>query len=181
MRIWFILLLVAAIFAGSALGADGSWSPSPTSSEAPRCPRWFEDTPKFGPGRPQPVQLEGVSEAIVCRYLHAFSGAEVVHDPPLQSNLASKVTFQDVGRVRSLARSVNGLEPFRHPKREQRYCGVPVSGGFFLMFRYRDGHRETVKMVVTGCRHASAGKHGKLLHVTNELKRYLAEITTQQG
>lgn len=177
----FIVLLVAAVFSGSALVADGSRSASLVTPEPQRCPSWFEESPKLGPGRPEAVQLEGLSKVTVCRYLHAFSGSEVVHDPPLQSNVASEAILHNIVGVKSLARSVDRLEPFRHPKMEQRYCGVTVSGGFYLLFLYRDGHRESVNLVVTGCRHASAGKHGKLLHVTNELKRRLGEIAPPAG
>jgi hypothetical protein len=125
--------------------------------------------------------MKDLSEVTVCRYLHAFSGSEVVHDPPLSSDLASEVSLPGIAGVRSLARSINGQEPVRHPKMERRHCGITVSGGFYLLFLYRDGDRESVTLVVTGCRYASPGKHGKLLHVSNELKRRLGDIAPPAG
>src|SRR3954463_13410601 len=104
-----IILLSAALLAGSGAIADSSRSAALVSPEPQRCPPWFEESRKFGAGRPEAVQLGGLHEVTVCRYLHAFSGTEVVHHPPLQSNLASEATLHGIGRVKALARSVDGL------------------------------------------------------------------------
>jgi len=140
------------------------------------CPRWFEDAPRRGSGRSIAVSLSGLTQVTVCRYLHAFGGGEVVHHPPLKTNLVSEGRRRQLHTVKSLARGFNRLLPYPHPKEEARFCGNEGSGGFYVWFLYRDGHKASLEVKPSGCPHAIAGKGGRLLFLPTHLTRRLAKM-----
>jgi hypothetical protein len=167
------LLIVALIGQAHVSAAD----PNPEARELDNgCPAWFEDAPALGSGRPHPVQVEGLAGVTVCRYLHAFGGGEVVHHPPLQTNLVSEGTLERGRAVRSLAHAFDRLSPYSHPEKEIRFCGNEGSGGFYVRFVYRGGRRVSVRVIPSGCRRAVAGKHGRPLFLPTSLQQWLAAV-----
>lgn len=142
---------------------------------SPICPSWFENAPPLGPGRPEPIQQAGIAKATVCRYLHAFSGAESVREPPLRTNLVSAGSI-GMPAARRLANAVDRLQPYRHPRTSAELCGNESSGGFYVVFGYEDGHRESLIAKPSGCRHVIAGNRGKLLYLTLGVRTRLTAI-----
>lgn len=172
MKLVVLLSLVAALSGGHR----GDLRQQAANRHAGECPTWYETAPALGPGRPRAVAINGLKTVRVCRYLHAFSGGESVRHPPLKTNLVSHGVIRRPGAVRGIARRFDTLTPFPHPRLETGLCGNEASGGFYVLFRYRDGHGESLKVTTSGCRRVVAGRHGKTFALPVSLLERLIKI-----
>jgi hypothetical protein len=164
-------LVVLALVSG--LGGGRTDGPGLEAREgAPRCPGWFDQAPRLGSGLPVPVPVQGLRKVTVCRYLHAFSGEEVIHHPPIKSDLQSVQTIAHKAGVRSLATLFNRLEPYAAFEQEALNCPIESTGGFYFRFQYQSGRDVSVQVIPSGCPRAVAGRKGKVLVLgKNDLRR----------
>ncbi|HVW48517.1 MAG TPA: hypothetical protein VHA76_15780 [Solirubrobacterales bacterium] len=172
MNLIAVLSLVAAL-SGGHRGDPGREVVDPHGGA---CPTWYETAPALGPGRPRAVALGGLGNVTVCRYLHAFSGGESIHHPPLKTNLVSDGVIRRPASVRGLARRFDTLTPYPHPRQEPGLCGNEASGGFYVLFRYQDGHAASLKVTTSGCRRVVAGRHGRTYALPVSLLERLTAI-----
>lgn len=152
------------------------------TAEPAQCPTWFERAPRLGPGRPDAVELEGLTEVTVCRYYENPNGA---NGPDLPSNnkLATEKVLDQRRTARSLGRAFDRLRPY--PAQDAPYpdgqppmylCSAEFGGGFYLRFLYSGGRRSSVEVVPSGCPRAVAGKKGDWLSLSGDLRQRLMKI-----
>jgi hypothetical protein len=176
-------ILVQALLAFAMVGGSGGnsaiQSVDPVSvQKSSSCPAWFGQAPRLGRGLPVPVPKGGLKELTVCRYLHALSGQEVIHHPPLRSDLRSFQRITRVGRVEALADLVDRLEPYRDYKEQALGCPNESSGGFYFRFEYRNGKSVSVQVIPTGCSRAIAGRRGRVLALGKEEAKRVTSLAS---
>jgi hypothetical protein len=150
--------------------------------ETELCPRWFDQTPRLGPGRPDAVELGGLMEVIVCRYTGNPHSAEGPGLPP-NDKLATERVVDRRRTARSLARAFNRLRPY--PFQDAPYpdgqppmalCSAEFGGGSYLRFLYSDDRRSSVEVIPSGCPRAVPGKKGGWLLLSGDLHLRLMKI-----
>lgn len=145
-------------------------------------PTWFYEAPRFGPGRPEAVELGGLRRVAVCRYRGNAHGANGPDLPPNDKLVIEKAVRQR-HTAHSLARAFNRLRPF--PFQDAPYpdgqppmalCSAEFGGGFYLRFLYSDDRQSSVDVVPSGCPRAVPGKKGGWLLLSADLRARLERI-----
>lgn len=146
------------------------------AAESEPCPTWFGRAPQLGPGRPEAVELRGLTEVTVCRYFENPHSGDGPGLPP-NDKLATEKLIKSAHTARSLGRAFNRLRPYPaqdapYPDGQppMRLCSNEFGGGFYLRFLYSDGRSSSVGVVPTGCPHAIAGKKGDWLWLSPDLR-----------
>ena len=166
------LTLLVAVGAAFLLLAESR--PAPAIGAAERCPPSFGQAPeRRGPENGQIVPLRGLDSLLVCGYRESSL-------PGIPEEGATNIGKLDLvrrtranHRVKSLARALDGLDPFRAGTYN---CGSEYGGGTNLRFGYEDGPAIPVFLRSSRCPSASNGARYRSYQLTKAVEVKLSAL-----
>lgn len=159
---------------GAELSTTAAAAPA-ASAGTTGCPQRLNASPVLkGPERAAVVKIAGLRAAWVCRYY-----AEPIGGSPdgkrKGGKLAGSHWLELPQEVKSLGGLINDLEPWTKADIEAvRSCGEDNGSGAYIIFRYQDGSRASIKSHFSGCPSVTDSRH--LYMLSGRLKSKIEQL-----
>lgn len=152
----------------AAIGRGGS---------APTCPQNFSNGSALpGPEHRPLVPLEGLRQALICRYPGSLHGVSEEHPSAVGELLAQRLLHRRA-QAKGLAREIDQLHLY--PSGEF-HCPGAIAPGVYIKFLYRKRATIPITVFLLSCPRVVSGPHGEWHVLTEQLKRKLRALTPKR-